>query len=263
VRGDAVSEAAAGWRKRALVLVAALGACSTTQTPVPVGDNSRNALDWAGVYVGTVPCADCEGIRTRIELRDDGTFERSVIYLGKDDRLLTDTGAFTWDDAGARITLGARSLTAQQYQVGENVLFHLDRDGRRITGDLAAAYRLEKTTADPRIEGRRWQLVELNGRPISALTGRGAPYFELDAAEARVTGDASCNRFFGTYELTAGNRLRFGTNLGSPMMACAELERERDFLDMLARVDNYALADGVLSLNRSRMAPLARFRAAP
>ena len=38
--------------------------------------------------------------------------------------------------------------------------------------------------------------------------------------------------------------------------------REREFLDMLARVDNYSLGDGTLSLNRARMAPLARFRIA-
>jgi heat shock protein HslJ len=60
----------------------------------------------------------------------------------------------------------------------------------------------------------------------------------------------------------AMNDRQFGPNFGSTMMACPELEREREFLDVLARVDNYALADGTLSLNRARMAPLARFRAA-
>ena len=86
------------------------------------------------------------------------------------------------------------------------------------------------------------------------------PYFELDASQARVTGNASCNRFFGTYDITTGNRLRFGPNIGSTMMACPELEREREFLEMLTRVDNYSIGDGMLSLNRARMAPLARFR---
>jgi copper homeostasis protein (lipoprotein) len=46
------------------------------------------------------------------------------------------------------------------------------------------------------------------------------------------------------------------------MMACPELAQEREFLEMLPRVDNYTLGDGALSLNRARMAPLARFRAA-
>lgn len=244
------------------LLVSLVAACSATPPDtIPVGDNSRNALDWPGVYVGTVPCADCEGIRTRIELGADGSFARSLTYLGRDPQPVTDTGSFEWDAAGARITLDAGSRDAQQYQVGENILFHLDRSGQRITGDLAAAYRLEKLVGDPRIEDRRWQLIELNGRPVAPPAGGEGPYLELESAETRVAGNASCNRFFGTYELTAGGRLRFGSDIGSTMMACPELDREREFLEMLARVDNYALGDGVLSLHLARMAPLARFRA--
>lgn len=116
--------------------------------PLPTGDNSRTSLDWAGVYSGTVPCADCSGIRIRIELREDGTFTRSLLYLGEDERPRTDTGRFTWDDSGSRITLG-EGRNAQQFLVGENVLFQLDRSGRRITGSLAEAYRLEKIVNEP------------------------------------------------------------------------------------------------------------------
>jgi heat shock protein HslJ len=251
----------------AILFAALLGCAAPTGSqpgsgPLPTGDSSRTSLDWTGVYSGTVPCADCPGIRTRIELREDGTFTRSLLYLGEDERPRTDTGRFAWDDSGSRITLGEGQI-AQQFQVGENLLFQLDRSGQRITGNLAAAYRLEKTVNDPRIENRRWQLIELNGRRIEPPSDRDGAYFELDATEARVAGNASCNRFFGTYELTAGDRIRFGSDIGSTMMACPELEQEREFLDMLGRVDNYSLGEGGLSLNRARMAPLARFREAP
>ena len=142
------------------------------------------------------------------------------------------------------------------------MLFHLDQSGQRITGELAAAYRLEKLVNDPRIENRRWQLVELNGRRIEPPSGREGAYFELDSAEARMTGNASCNRFFGTYELIAGDRIRFGSNIGATRMACPELEQEREFLEMLGQVDSYSLGEDDLSLNRSGAAPLARFREA-
>ena len=33
--------------------------------------NSRNSLDWNGVYKGVLPCADCEGIETVITLLND------------------------------------------------------------------------------------------------------------------------------------------------------------------------------------------------
>jgi copper homeostasis protein (lipoprotein) len=250
-----------------VALLSTLVACSPSAAPPidtpggPGGDNSRNALDWEGVYVGTVPCADCEGIRTRIELGRDGRYSRSLLYLGRDEQPITDSGTFEWDDAGSRITLGA-GQRLQEYQVGENVLFHLDRNGERITGELAAAYRLAKMVSDPLVENRRWQLVELAGRAVEPPEGREGAYLELNAAQSRVAGNASCNRFFGTYELGAGGRLRFGSEMGSTMMACPELDQEREFLEMLSRVDNYTLGDGMLSLNRARMAPLARFREA-
>ena len=150
----------------AILFAALLGCAAPTESqpgvePLPIGDSSRTSLDWAGVYSGTLPCADCRGIRTRIELLEDGTFTRSLLYVGEDERPRTDAGRFTWDDSGSRITLGEGG-NAQQYQVGENVLFHLDQSGQRITGNRAAAYRLEKNVNDPRIENRRWQLTELN-----------------------------------------------------------------------------------------------------
>lgn len=116
------------------------------------------------------------------------------------------------------------------------------------------------TVNDPRIENRRWELLELNGQPVETRAGREGVFLELDSAQSRVTGNASCNRFSGGYELTAGNHLRFAPNMLSTMMACSELEREKAFLEALARVDNYTIGEGTLSLNRARMAPLARFR---
>lgn len=247
------------------ILIAAVLGCTERNgsrrdtEPLPSGDSSRTSLDWAGVYSGTLPCADCPGIRTRIELREDGTFTRSLLYLDADERPRTETGRFTWDDSGSRITLG-EGASSQRYQVGENVLFQLDRSGQRITGDLAAAYRLEKFVNDPRIENRRWQLVELNGRGIEPPNDRDGVHFELDSTESRVTGNASCNRFFGTYELMAGDRIRFGTDIGATRMACPELEQEREFLEMLGQVDAYSLGEEGLSLIGPGAAPLARFR---
>jgi heat shock protein HslJ len=247
------------------LLAVALAACSAPggspadAGAAPMADNSRNALDWPGVYTGTLPCADCEGIRTRIELRGDGSFSRSLVYLGRSARSLDDAGSFAWDEAGARVTLGAGGRDPQQYQVGENVLFHLDREGRRIGGDLAAAYRLDKIVADPRIEGRRWRLLELNGQAVDTPAARAGAYLELDAARSRASGNASCNRFDGRYELYAGGRLRLGPELAVTRMACPEPERETAFLEALARADGYAIENGILALHRARMAPLARF----
>lgn len=111
--------------------------------------NSRNALDWPGVYHGVLPCADCEGIETRVSLQQDGGFERTTRYLGKGDRVFSERGRFEWDADGRRVLTRAGDGGTQWYQVGEGRLFHLDRNGQRIGGELAERYVLDKKPGDP------------------------------------------------------------------------------------------------------------------
>jgi heat shock protein HslJ len=224
--------------------------------------NSRNSLDWAGSYSGVLPCADCEGILTSVTLHQDGRFTRRTTYIGKSAMPRSDEGNFAWDDDGRLVTLRSPDGSEQMYQVGEEQLFHLDEDGNRITGELAGMYVLEKTVEDPRIEGIRWVLIELNGQPVKASQASEQPHFELQAAEAKVTGHASCNRFFGTYEIKRGNRISFGDNMGMTMMACPDMAIETAYMEAMRKADNYAIFEGQLSLNKARMAPLARFSAA-
>lgn len=105
--------------------------------------NSRNSLDYEGTYTGTLPCADCDGIVTEITLKGDD-FTMKLTYQGKEEgnNTFERSGKYIWDDAGRAITLDGDKH--EQYQVGENILFKLDEDGKRITGDLAANYELRK-----------------------------------------------------------------------------------------------------------------------
>jgi heat shock protein HslJ len=215
-------------------------------------------LDWYGVYKGTTPCADCEGIETTITLKKDGTFKRSLKYLGKDENLFFDEGNFEWNEEGSKVTLKGEQEMSQMYQVGENALFHLDQQGNRITGDLAPNYRLEKNNTDPRLEGKKWVLVELRGKSFEKSEAMKEAFLMFDMETSMFSGNSSCNNIFGPYELREGNRLSFG-NAGATMMACPDMEAERIFLDILREVDNYSLLDGSLSLNKAKMAPLARF----
>lgn len=227
---------------------------------MPGGHNSRNALDWAGTYSGTVPCASCPGIETVITLREDGTFERALLYIDEAPVPTTDSGTFTWNEAGGKITLDAGGSEVQQYQVGENVLFHLDRNGERITGDLAGQYVLQKHLRDPAIEDKRWTLVELRGAPVEAGRAAREAVLTLRAEDGVASGNTSCNTFSGQYAIKSGQRISFGRNMAVTMMACPDMSLESAFLGVLQEADNYAVGDdGRLSLNRARMAPLARF----
>lgn len=105
-----------------------------------------------------------------------------------------------------------------------------------------------------------WKLVELNGQPVAPLERE--PYFILKADNARVIGFGGCNSLTGSYVLDRKTaRIRF-TEVASTMMACMQgMEVEQAFHQVLRIVDNYSQDGDRLSLNRARMAPLARFEA--
>jgi uncharacterized lipoprotein NlpE involved in copper resistance len=107
--------------------------------------SSQNALDWAGMYKGVVPCADCEGIETVLILNSDNTYLLRTNYLGKPDaQAIEKTGSFTWNPAGNTVILGNIENAPTQYFVGENQVIQLDMSGNRITGGLADKYILAK-----------------------------------------------------------------------------------------------------------------------
>jgi copper homeostasis protein (lipoprotein) len=229
----------------------------------PDGHTSSNSLDWAGTYSGVLPCADCPGIETVVTLRSDGTYERSTFYIDGETPPQTGNGTFTWDETGNKIVLETGDDEIVKYQVGENQLFHLDRDGERITSELAAHYLLKKHLNDPAIEGKAWKLVELRGKPVDpGQPGREA-VLTLHAEDSVASGNASCNTFSGKYAIKSGQRISFGRNMAVTMRACPDMSVESTFLEVLEMADNYSLGDdGGLSLNRARMAPLARFEVA-
>lgn len=229
-----------------------------SSSSIPLGDNSQTSLDWKGVYKGTLPCTDCKGIETTIILKSDGTFRRILNYLGKEDGFFSDEGGFKWNDNGSKITLQTEEGESQMYLVGENALFHLDKDGNRISGDLEAKYRLAKNLTDPRLEDKKWVLTELRGNSVKKGEGLKEAFLQFEMETATFNGNGSCNNIFGPYELKEGNQITFG-NTASTMMACPDMEMEKTFLEILRVVDNYSVTDSTLSLNKAKMAPLARF----
>lgn len=240
----------------AMVLVA--GACQTKKKApanqaADATHNSQNALDWAGTYQGTLPCADCPGIRYAITLNDDNTYLLKTRYLEKDDSVFTDSGTFRWDESGSRITLSDRG---EQFQVGENRLFHLDMEGNRITGNLAAHYILEKL--DNAITDTYWKLFEVNGATVEAGTTQKEVFIRLVSESSRVEANGGCNGMGGTYELTNPNRIKFSQLIGT-LMACENMEVENGLRRALETADSYHVQGDTLQLFRARMAPLAKF----
>ncbi|GHV75572.1 hypothetical protein AGMMS49942_03930 [Spirochaetia bacterium] len=135
-------------KKTFLVFVAALavfglGACRSNSKVIDAAHNSRNSVNWDGVYRGVIPAADGPGINVEITLDLDGTYRISYQYIDRGEEVFTDAGTFKWNDAGSAITLDVRDMPPH-YQVGENILIQLDMAGEKIRGALADTYILKK-----------------------------------------------------------------------------------------------------------------------
>ena len=117
----------------------------TTDEKIIDHHTSQTSLDFIGVYTGILPCADCEGIETMIELKEDNYYISHYKYLGKsgEDNEFTNEGPFTWNDDGNSISLQAEGEPTQ-YKVGENHIILLNAEGELNTGDMADLYVLKK-----------------------------------------------------------------------------------------------------------------------
>ncbi|MDR0940918.1 MAG: META domain-containing protein [Bacteroidales bacterium] len=111
----------------------------------------------------------------------------------------------------------------------------------------------------PSITGTRWKLVEINGKSIAGMTFASEPFIEFDSETNRVSGNSGCNNFSGEMELNKiHNSIRFSKMI-TTRKACIDMSIETQLMEILSIVDNYSLSETSLSLNKARMAPLARF----
>lgn len=218
---------------------------------------SQNSLDWNGTYQGTMPCADCPGIKTVLTLTLDLEFTKQIQYLERGDSIFTDKGSFVWDKSGQIITL--KDKATEQYFVGENRLWKLDDKGNKITGLLAEDYILQKVF--PAITDRHWALIELNGNAVEYDTLKGnQPYFILRPDEKNILyGNSGCNILRGKYELHGNNKILL-LNMISTKRACPMLRIERAFLTALRRIKTYEVFDNYLTLFDENNNALAKFK---
>ncbi|WP_159022283.1 copper resistance protein NlpE N-terminal domain-containing protein [Formosa sp. L2A11] len=238
-----------------LIMAIVVASCKTNKDAALNADNSMSNLDWNATYVGIIPCADCEGIKTVIELNDDLTFTKKTQYLGESMDVITENGAFSWDKTGSNVILKTKNQI-QTYFVEETSIALLDTSRDKITGDLANSYMLKKQNAED-LKDKPWKLVEFYGKPIENVSKQ--PFLILNTDDNRVSGNTSCNGFGGEYELQEGNRITFSKMMHT-MMACPNMTVESEFMKVLEVADNYTLVNGVLNLNKGRMATMAKFK---
>lgn len=110
---------------------------------------AKETMAYTGVYEGTLPCADCEGIETTIILNDDNTYHKTETYLkGDSPSEFAEEGVFELDEEEGIITLNPSGNEnegeSHLYQLEEDQLIALNPDGIKVEGELADYYVLEK-----------------------------------------------------------------------------------------------------------------------
>ena len=109
---------------------------------VPDMHNAELALDYVGTYEGTLPAADCPGIRTTLTLRPDGTYALHLKYIDRDSEF-DETGSYTVE--GNLLTLNhGKGEQPEYYNVEENRLRRLDAQKQAVTGVLRDDFVLQK-----------------------------------------------------------------------------------------------------------------------
>jgi len=222
-------------------------------------DNSKNSLDWDGTYIGIVPCADCEGIFTKITLNKDNTFNIKTEYIGKDGAGENVEGKFEWDTAGSIVTLSGLKEKSMPpaYKVGENKLVQLDSDGNVVSGDLSSNYILTKI--DENLVEKKWKLIEINGVALSSMNPQPAVeafiFFQIEGN--KVNGNSGCNNFVGTYKTQPGKFISFSQMVSTRRM-CIDITIEDQMDKIFPSVDSHFIQGKTLSLKQGENA-LAKF----
>ena len=257
------------------------------------GDHtSKISNDFIGVYKGVLPCADCKGITTTLELKENATYSLKTSYQGKSEKVFEEKGRFTWNHNINSIVLNDIKNAPNQYLVGKNSLTQLDMSGNKISGNLASNYILRKEMSSSEItkkieespsseklnnrmitktviktvnpaEGKfalaktHWKLMELNGK-IVKQKGKKDFFIQLNSKDGRFHGFAGCNNFNGSYAMPKSFEISF-SNIASTMMACPNMDLESKLMKTLEEVDHYSIKGNILQLKKTQATILAKF----
>ena len=120
--------------------------CYNKDGAAEVETNKAKVLpaDFYGTYTGTLPCADCGGIKTRLKINRDTTYELRSEYLGKKDAVFEESGVYNIvaEDVIELITPSSGYRT--YYKILDGAIALSDSTGMITKGELAEYYILKK-----------------------------------------------------------------------------------------------------------------------
>lgn len=234
------------------------------------GTNASALPPLPATFVGTMPCADCPGIRYQVILKPDHTFSSHMEYEERNTSV-DDSGRWELVGNGKMLVLhGSRGATDKFAVRNSDTLHKLDMDGNEIPSPYN--YDLKRISRSQSAEGSapavtalqrtHWSLMRLGDAVVSRDSLQTEAYLVLDPENHRVSGSSGCNRLAGSYELN-GDHLKFGQMAGT-MMACPKgMDTEQSFLQALDQVSTWKITDQHLELLDTGGKLLAQFETQP
>ncbi|MCA6073791.1 copper resistance protein NlpE N-terminal domain-containing protein [Fulvivirga sedimenti] len=120
-----------------------LAGCSTTPE---YSENPMLAQRVAGVYSGNLPCDDCDGIRYRLVLKSDHTYDAQRIYQGSTDEPVLTSGSYVFADSTLRLD-GMTDMNL--FAVGNASLYMLSETGEFSEDERYTLMKLSRDAGTP------------------------------------------------------------------------------------------------------------------
>lgn len=107
---------------------------------------------------------------------------------------------------------------------------------------------------------KKWQLIELDGKPITGEVNGKMPYLNFLPNESRYSATGGCNTMNGEYKFTGNRKIEFTRGI-STLMACEDMESDRALAGVFEKTKKYSLENDVLSFYEGGKNALAKFKA--
>jgi heat shock protein HslJ len=203
----------------------------------------NSGKSWTGVY--------SNGNITYNLFSDNSYFVKNGNYF--------QSGTFQKGSAANEIVLNPSGIVMKKQgstliQKGTNDAFAKDRSGAGYAADNAGV------AIDSRLLGGKWVLTEIYGKAVTPSADRKEVFLAFKAEDASFYGNGGCNGFGGKVLANTEFKIEFGDAVQTMMACVGAMEIESQLHKALKATDNYSVKNGVLSLNKARMAPLAKFK---
>ena len=140
--------------------------------------------DLSGTYIGEIPCADCEKIIYHLQLNEDLTYISKIIYKGKSDTPIENSGTFKIISNDMVIQLDQQTAGFNYIRKSDKGILILNKDGQEITGDLAEKYYLLpqiNTEASESIKNIKQEFIQGKWeKGIDFYASGNEPFWSLD-----------------------------------------------------------------------------------